>query len=138
MPAAGDVRTLALVKTDELLRRLALNDEAVVRSAIAATGPPLEGGLVLDDRTVALVRLAALLAVGAAAVSCRVAVERARAAGASDEQLTAVLMAVGPAIGAARLVGAAPRLALALDYDVEGLDTPGGEPDGPGGEAAAV
>jgi alkylhydroperoxidase/carboxymuconolactone decarboxylase family protein YurZ len=126
------------VKTDELLRRLALNDEGVVRSAIAATGPPLDGDAPLDDRTVALVRLAALLAVGAPAVSCRVAVERARTAGACDQQLVAVLMAVGPAIGAARLVGAAPRLALALDHDVEGLDTPGDGIEDLGGGAQPV
>jgi len=36
--------------------------------------------------------------------------------------LVGVLLAVAPAVGAARVVGAAPRLALAIDYDVEGLD----------------
>ena len=30
-----------------------------------------------------------------------------------------VLVAVAPAVGGARVVGAAPRLALAIDYDVE-------------------
>ena len=33
-----------------------------------------------------------------------------------------VLLAVGPAVGAARLVNAAPMLALAIDYDVEDVD----------------
>ncbi|MDO8214206.1 carboxymuconolactone decarboxylase family protein [Conexibacter sp. CPCC 206217] len=114
------------MKTDELLRRLALNDEEVVRSAIAdAPRDAARVDVPLDERTVALVRLAALLAVGAAVASCRVAVERARAAGAGDEQLAAVLLAVGPAVGAARLVDAAPRLALALDHEIEGVDTPG-------------
>ncbi|HEY6780243.1 MAG TPA: carboxymuconolactone decarboxylase family protein [Thermoleophilaceae bacterium] len=115
------------MKTDELLRRLALNDEQAVQAAIGASPPldgnaVLEGRAILDAKTAALVRLAALLAVGAATVSCRVTVERARAAGATDEEVAAVLVAVGPAVGAARLVGAAPRLALALDQDIEGMD----------------
>jgi hypothetical protein len=35
-----------------------------------------------------------------------------------------VLRVVGPVLGAGRLVAAAPRLALAMDLEVEGLDTP--------------
>lgn len=105
------------MKTDELLRRLALNDEKAVRRAIGDARPAA-----LDVKTAALVRLAALLSIGAATASCRPAVERARAAGASDEEIVGVLVAVGPAIGAARVVAAAPRLALAADYEVEDLD----------------
>jgi alkylhydroperoxidase/carboxymuconolactone decarboxylase family protein YurZ len=109
------------VKTDELLRRLALNDENTVRSAIGA--PSSMGGVTaLDDKTVALVRLAALLSIGAATVSCRATVDVARAAGATDDELVGVLVAVGPAVGAARLVNAAPRLALAIDCDVDDPD----------------
>jgi len=111
---------LATVKTDELLRRLALNDEKAVHSAIA--DPP---EAILDLKSGALVRLAALLAVGAGVVLCRTAVETARLAGASDEEIVGVLVAIGPVIGAARLVEAAPRLALAADYEVEGLDDRG-------------
>jgi alkylhydroperoxidase/carboxymuconolactone decarboxylase family protein YurZ len=110
------------VKTDELLRRLALNDEQAVRSAIG-TGS-VASAAPLDDKTRALVRLGALLSVGAATVSCRATVELARAAGATDEELVGVLLAVGPAVGAARLVTAAPMLALAIDYDVEDVDAP--------------
>jgi 4-carboxymuconolactone decarboxylase len=110
------------VKTDELLRRLALNDENTVRSAISATWPLLGGVAVLDAKTAALVRLAALLSVGAATVSCRASVDVARAAGATDEEIVGVLVAVGPAVGAARLVTAAPRLALAIDYDIAEAD----------------
>jgi 4-carboxymuconolactone decarboxylase len=114
------------VKTDELLRRLALNDEQAVRSAIGAgtaTGT-VASAASLDDKTRALVRLGALLSLGAATVSCRATVELARAAGATDEELVGVLLAVGPAVGAARLVTAAPLLALAIDYDVEDGDAP--------------
>jgi 4-carboxymuconolactone decarboxylase len=104
---------------EELLRRLALNDENVVRSAVGADSRSLCGGGDLDAKTNALVRLAALLSIGAATSSCRAAVELARAGGATDAEIVGVLVAVAPAVGGARVVGAAPRLALAIDYDVE-------------------
>jgi alkylhydroperoxidase/carboxymuconolactone decarboxylase family protein YurZ len=107
------------VENDELLRRLALNDEAAVRDAVTADGVGR-----LDARTAALVRLAALLATGAATSSCRVTVEAARAAGAGEDELVGVLVAIAPAVGQSRVVTAAPRLALAIDYEVEDLDTP--------------
>jgi alkylhydroperoxidase/carboxymuconolactone decarboxylase family protein YurZ len=106
------------VDAEELLRRLALNDENVVRSAVGADPLPLIGPA-LDAKTSALVRLAALLSIGAATSSCRAAVDRARAGGATDSEIVGVLVAVAPAVGGARVVGAAPRLALAIDYDVE-------------------
>lgn len=111
------------MQVEELLRRLALNDEVAVRSAVGA-GPatPALSGRGLDAKTNALVRLAALLSIGAAATSCRASVEAAYAAGATDEEMVAVLMAVGPAVGAARVVASAPLLALAIDYDLEEAD----------------
>jgi alkylhydroperoxidase/carboxymuconolactone decarboxylase family protein YurZ len=110
------------VDAEELLRRLALNDENVVRSAVAADTRSLGSGRQLDAKTNALVRLAALLSIGAATASCRAAVELARAAGATDAEIVSVLVAVAPAVGGARVVVAAPRLALAIDYDVEDVD----------------
>jgi alkylhydroperoxidase/carboxymuconolactone decarboxylase family protein YurZ len=107
------------VDAEELLRRLALNDENVVRSAVGGDSPSLSGGSDLDAKTHALVRLAALLSIGAATSSCRVAVELARAGGATDAELVGVLVAVAPAVGGARVVSAAPRLGLAIDYDIE-------------------
>jgi 4-carboxymuconolactone decarboxylase len=110
------------VNVIELLRRLALNDEHAVRRAVS--GSPGELGCcdALDPKSAALVRLGALLSVGAATASCRVTVDVARANGASDEEIVAVLVAVAPVVGSARLVAAAPRLALAIDYDVEDDD----------------
>jgi 4-carboxymuconolactone decarboxylase len=107
------------VHLEELLRRLALNDDDVVRTAVGATAV---AGPALDAKTVALVRLASMLSLGAATASCRATVELAHAAGASDEELVGVLVAVAPVVGAARLVAAAPRLALAIDYDLESAD----------------
>jgi alkylhydroperoxidase/carboxymuconolactone decarboxylase family protein YurZ len=51
-------------------------------------------------------------------------VEVARAAGATDREIVAVLVAVAPVVGGARVVDAAPRLALAMDHDVDALDEP--------------
>lgn len=110
------------VDAEELLRRLALDDEKAVGAAVGARSLPLDEPPTLDVKTRALVRLAALLSVGAATASCRATVEVARAAGATEPEIVGVLLAVAPAIGGARVVGAAPRLALAIDYDVEDVD----------------
>jgi alkylhydroperoxidase/carboxymuconolactone decarboxylase family protein YurZ len=109
------------MQLDELLRRLALNDERAVGMATAA-GHGAWREPSLDVRTESLVRLGALLAIGATTASCRAEVDVARAAGATDEEIVGVLIAVGPAVGAARVVAAAPRLALAIDYDIEDAD----------------
>jgi alkylhydroperoxidase/carboxymuconolactone decarboxylase family protein YurZ len=110
------------VNVIELLRRLALNDEHAVRRAVSERPGELGYTNALEPKAAALVRLGALLSVGAATASCRVTVDVARAAGASDEEIVAVLVAVAPVVGSARLVAAAPRLALAIDYDVEDVD----------------
>jgi alkylhydroperoxidase/carboxymuconolactone decarboxylase family protein YurZ len=111
-------------RSEDLLRRLALNDEKAVRVVLQdapRTGAAPEG-VALDFKTHALVRLGALLSVGAATDSCRLAVDVARAAGADDDEIVGALVAVGPAIGFARLVAVAPRLALAIGYDVDDID----------------
>ncbi len=66
-----------------------------------------------------LVRLAALLAVGAATPSLREAVDQALTAGATPHEIVGVLVSVGPTIGLATLVASAPRLAVVLGYDLE-------------------
>ena len=66
-----------------------------------------------------LVRLAALLALGAPTTSLRWAVELATTAGADDDAVVAVLLRTAPVAGAAEVVAAASRLALALGFDVE-------------------
>jgi alkylhydroperoxidase/carboxymuconolactone decarboxylase family protein YurZ len=104
---------------EELLRRLALNDEDAVAAVLmpsARSSTPLPPEL--DAKTDALVRLGAVLASGGTTASCRLAAERARKAGASDAESIGVLVAVGPAIGMARLVGVARRLALAIDVEL--------------------
>ena len=73
----------------------------------------------LEQKIGLLVRLGALLTLGAATSSLRVTVEQAIQAGASEPEIVDVLVTVGPAVGLARVVAAAPRLALALGYEIE-------------------
>ena len=119
---AGGLRSRGPIGTsvnsvEHALRRLALNDEGSVRTLLSEASWQASA---LDAKGRALVRLGALLSVGAATVTLRCNVEVAHAVGASEEEILGVLLSIGPAIGEARTVEAAPRLALALGYDVEG------------------
>jgi alkylhydroperoxidase/carboxymuconolactone decarboxylase family protein YurZ len=99
------------------LRRLAVHDDAlledIARDASAFTTP------VIDQKTVALVRIAATVAVDAAPASFQHVVALALAAGATGDEIVASLEAVTPVTGAARVVQCAPKVALALGYDVD-------------------
>ncbi|MBV8955091.1 MAG: carboxymuconolactone decarboxylase family protein [Solirubrobacterales bacterium] len=105
-------------EVERLLRRLAVNDEESVDRVLVSGAEPLPPPM-LSEKVELLVRLAALLALGAATASLRTMVERAIAAGATESEIVEVLVAVGPAVGLARVVSAAPRLALALGYEIE-------------------
>jgi len=103
-------------RVEELLRRLAAGDETTLRPLLALEADTDDA---LGMPTRMLVRLAALLAVDAPTTSLRWAVEMASAYGASAAQIVAVLLTVAPTVGTARVVAAAPRLALAIGYDIE-------------------
>ena len=111
-------RKVPINSVERTLRRLALNDERYLRSALVDPGISSD----LDAKTQALIRLGALLSLGASTVSLRWTVELAAAAGASDEEIVGVLLAIAPTVGHARVVGVAPHLGLALGYDFEGDD----------------
>ena len=100
----------------ERLRRLAVHDEALLER-IALEGR--SAMLVIDARTEALMRVAATVAVDASPSSFQHAVALALAAGATRDEIVASLEAVTPVTGAARVVQCAPKVALALGYDVE-------------------
>jgi 4-carboxymuconolactone decarboxylase len=123
-PGSGDVppaptATVAGVDdVERLLRRLALNDEESV-GMVLANGPDLASAASLGPKDDLLVRLGALLALGAATSSLRATVDRALAAGATESEIVGVLIAVAPAVGGARVVSSAPRLAMAIGYDIE-------------------
>jgi 4-carboxymuconolactone decarboxylase len=112
-------RSLAAVDpAEDLLRRLALNDETVLGMVLTGT-VSAERRTDLGAKVELLVKLGALLALGAATPSLREAVERASAAGASTDELVGVLVSLGPTIGLASLVAAASKLATAIGYDLE-------------------
>jgi alkylhydroperoxidase/carboxymuconolactone decarboxylase family protein YurZ len=96
------------------LRRLALNDSSLARELSSGTAlEPSE----LDPKTLALVRLAALVAVGGAPPSYGSQADDAVGAGATAAEIVEVLAAVAPIVGLPCIVAAAPNLALALGYD---------------------
>ena len=99
------------------LRRLAVHDRALLE-AIATDGSAFATG-VIDERTVALVRVAASIALDAAPSSFQHAVAFALAAGVTSDEIVASLEAVTPVTGAVRVVQCAPKVALALGYDVD-------------------
>jgi alkylhydroperoxidase/carboxymuconolactone decarboxylase family protein YurZ len=103
---------------EDRLRSLALSDEGFIESELEMAMGNIETSR-LDPKTHALVTLAALLAADAAPASYHCSVERALAAGASVDEIVGTLVAVAPRVGLARVVSAAPELALALGYDVD-------------------
>ena len=106
-------------EAERLLRSLAFNDEESVGKVLAG-GSAATSVPALRPKVDLLVQLGALLALGAATPSLRAAVEHARAAGASDAEIVGVLVAVAPSVGLARVVSTAPKLALAIGYEIEG------------------
>ncbi len=118
-----------MAEYEENLRRLALNDERFVDSVLGMGRDTVEVSQ-LDQKTHALVRLAASLAMDAALSSYQSTVEMALAAGASFDEIVGTLIAVAPTVGLTRAVSAAPELALALGYDVDAaLETPSRDPE---------
>lgn len=97
----------------ELLRRLTLNDEHVLRQLMCEQSV---GRQTLDEKTSALVRLAGLVAMEASVTSFQWAVDAALAAGADDAEIVDVLLAVAPVVGLSRVGSAARPLSTALGY----------------------
>lgn len=106
----------AVDRAEELLRRLALNDEQSV-GMVLASGTVPDADPVLVPKVDLLVRLGALVAVGAATASLRRTVQLALAAGATETEIVGVLVAVAPTVGLARVVATAPKLASAIGYE---------------------
>ena len=103
----------------ERLRRLAINDGQIAEDHDRGTGVEPE---VLDDKTLTLVRLAALVAVGGAVPSYGAQADAAVSAGATAAEIVDVLVGVLPVVGLPRVVAAAPKLALALGYDTDDIE----------------
>ena len=112
-----DVEPAPMDEYKEHLRRLAVHDDALLE-AIAVEGSSFAAS-VIDERTAALVRVAATDRRRCGPASFQHAVALALAAGATSDEIVATLEAVTPVTGAARVVQCAPKVALALGYDVD-------------------
>ena len=97
----------------EKLRRLALNDPSLLDGQAAGE----LGSVELEPRTLALVQLAALIAVGGAVPSYGELADAAVGSGVTAAEIVDVLAAVIPIVGLPCVVEAAPKLAMALGYD---------------------
>jgi 4-carboxymuconolactone decarboxylase len=105
------------VRFQETLRRLAMIDEGFVED-LAGLGLGPAAASALDPKTAALLQVAVLVALGSPAVCLEWSAGRALAAGASEDEIADVLLAIAPVAGLARVVCAAPDVATALGYDI--------------------
>ena len=102
----------------ETLRRLAILDEGFVEDELRLGLVPAEASA-LDPKTAALLQVGACVAIGSSATCLEWSAGRALAAGASEDEIADVLLAIAPVTGLGRVVSAAPGVATALEYDIE-------------------
>jgi 4-carboxymuconolactone decarboxylase len=104
------------VNYTEALRLLAINDAHFAE--VCAAGAGLESAEV-DPKTLALARIAALVAVGGAVPSYGAEADAAVSAGATAAEIVDVLVGIVPVVGLPCIVEAAPKVATALGYDID-------------------
>jgi alkylhydroperoxidase/carboxymuconolactone decarboxylase family protein YurZ len=63
------------------------------------------------------VRLAGLVALGSETASLHAAVDAAHRAGAADEEILELVVAVAPLVGVSRISSALPGISMAMDRD---------------------
>ena len=107
-----------VVRYQEILRRLAIIDDGFIEDR-AGLGLGLAGARVLDAKTAALVQVGALAAIGSPAVCLEWSTTRALAAGATEDEVTDVLLVIAPVAGLGRVITAVPGVADAFGYDIE-------------------
>ena len=105
------------VRFQETLRRLAMIDEGFVEDQAGLRLDPAAASA-LDPKTAALLQVGVSVAIGSSAVCLEWCAGRALAAGASEDEIAGVLLAIAPVAGLGRVVCAAPEVATALGYDI--------------------
>ena len=111
-----------MVDREESLRRLTLGDETFLDGLVAARRATPGPGR-LDAAQAALVRLGALAASGGPEQAFQRTVAAALDAGVSPDEIVDALVCIAPVVGSTRVIAAAPKVAVAIGYDVEvGLD----------------
>ena len=112
------------VRYQEILRRLAIIDEGFVEGQAGLGLDPAELSA-LDPKTATLLQLAVLVAIGSSDGTLQWSTGRALAAGASEDEIAEVLLAIAPVAGLGRIATAAPGIAIGLEYDIDAaLDDP--------------
>ena len=106
-----------MVSTEKTFRRLVIGEPGLLASMAELERQGELGRL--DERTEALVVVATLVALDAPRSAYHAAVETALRAGATLEDLLAVLFAIAGSVGSTRISAAAPKIALAAGYDVD-------------------
>jgi 4-carboxymuconolactone decarboxylase len=105
------------VRFQETLRKLAIIEEGFVVDEARLGLDPVSTSA-LDPKTAALLQVGACVAIGSSAVCLEWSTGRALAAGATEDEIADVLLAIAPVTGLARVVSAAPGVATALEYDI--------------------
>jgi alkylhydroperoxidase/carboxymuconolactone decarboxylase family protein YurZ len=128
--ATADV--LRGLATADVLRGLASGDESVLEGLAGLRLASRETSA-LDPRSSALVRIAALVALGAPPASYAWQVEAAGDAGVTPAEMLGVLVAVTSQVGATRVVAAAGEIAflLGLERDIEARTAANRQPGDP-------
>jgi alkylhydroperoxidase/carboxymuconolactone decarboxylase family protein YurZ len=96
------------------LQHISDNDEAAIAELVQIRVEEAVDASDLDVKTFALTNLAALIATGGDDASYLLHVTAAVDAGASVDEITGVLTAIGPNVGVFKMVAAADPLATAL------------------------
>lgn len=96
-----------------LLRQLSIGEEASLTNELR------DSAYVLDERTTALVRLSALIMRDSPLASYQRAINAAFDAGVSVDEMLALLPLLAQLAGSMAVINNAPKLAMALGYDVE-------------------
>lgn len=108
-------------ETQQAFLGIAKHDPSVLEQLVRASDERIAvSGL--DPRTHALVNVAALIALDAAPASYIWQIGLALEAGVTTEEVLGLLVALGPTVGNAKIVAAAPEIALALGIDLEALE----------------
>lgn len=108
------------------LREISNNDDTAISDLVSIRLTEAVDTSDLDARTFSLVNIAALVAAGGDEASYLLHVTAALDAGASVDEITGVLTAVGPNVGIIKMVAAADPLATALGANLE-AETGNGE-----------
>jgi 4-carboxymuconolactone decarboxylase len=107
----------------DALAALAIGSAELLDSAVELRGLLREDSG-LDERTYALIKIAALIAVDAPPASYMWQVQGALDAGATPRDIIGVLAAVAPQLGLPKVIAAAPEIMVALDLELpSGVDS---------------